>query len=374
MSEPRRLRVAVMRHTLYLRSEQFIPTQARALEDDVVLVARDPIIHDPGDLRSVSLFRSRAAKVAYMLGDRRALTRFLDREGIDVLHAHFGVEGELTARAAAAAGISHFTTLHGFDISLTTSSLLKSGTPAWVRYGLRRAAFLSSTSSHFVCVSEDVQRRAVALGAAPERTTVIYNGVDVERLDASDPPTDPVILHVARLVEKKGTQDLLAALPSVIAQVPRVRLRIVGDGPLRPSLEMAARSLGVADHVDFLGAQPSDDVIREMRAATVLCSPSVTSSRGDQEGLPQVILEASALGRATVATVHGGIPEAVVDGGTGYLVGEHRVADLAAALVRVVSNRDHATTLGRAAASLAREKFDVRIAAKRLSALYRAAM
>ena len=157
-------------------------------------------------------------------------------------------------------------------------------------------------------MSQFIAQRALALGARAESIPdVVPTGVSVAEVTPTPLPDEPTVLHVARLVEKKGTEYLIRALPSLKKLVPEVKLRIVGQGPLRAQLEGLADSLGVGDIVEFLGARKHGQVLDEIANSRVLCLPSVTSRSGDAEGLGQVLLEAGALARPVVKSLSGGI-------------------------------------------------------------------
>jgi colanic acid/amylovoran biosynthesis glycosyltransferase len=344
------LRVGVLRHTVYRPSERFIPDQVLALPDcDPVVVTRDAVIDPVPGLRTVRMpLAGRLTAARYVaLGWTPPLERVIREERLELLHAHFGVEGSYAVPAARKAGVPHLVTLHGFDVSYSTSALLAARTVSWARYAFVRKRLLAATP--LVCVSQHVARLAVALGADEGRITVLPTGVDVDRLTPTPVPETPRIVHVARLVEKKGTSDLIAAVDGLRRELPDVRLDVLGDGPLRGELERQVRELGIERHVVFAGATPHAAVLQAVRDAAVVAVPSVTARSGDTEGLPQVVLEAGALGRPVVGTVHAGIPEAVDDGTTGLLVPERAPIELAAALRAVLTDHALAERLGSAA-------------------------
>jgi glycosyltransferase involved in cell wall biosynthesis len=127
-------------------------------------------------------------------------------------------------------------------------------------------------------------------------------------------------LFVGRLVEKKGCAFLLQAVAEVKRSFPSIQTVVIGDGPLRPSLEQLAAQLGISCR--FLGAQP-DTAVREWQSvARVFCAPSVMATNGDSEGLGTVFAEAQAMGAPVVSFRHGGIPEIVLHGQTGLLAPE----------------------------------------------------
>ena len=118
----------------------------------------------------------------------------------------------------------------------------------------------------------------------------------------------------------------------------RGRLVIVGDGPLQPQLAAAVREADAADHVTFAGALPHAEVAALLATADVLMAPSVTTANGDRESGTMVVKEASASGAVPLCTWHGGLPEIVDDGRTGYLVPERDVAALARRLEQLLAD------------------------------------
>jgi glycosyltransferase involved in cell wall biosynthesis len=173
-----------------------------------------------------------------------------------------------------------------------------------------------------------------------------------------------LVLHVGRLVEKKGTKILIEAM----AGVADATLVIIGEGPLRATLEREARETG--DRVRFLGALRSDEVANWMRRASVLAAPSVTAADGDAEGLPNVVVEAAASGLPVVGTNHSGIPEAIEDGVSGFLVPENDASMLAARLRDVLGSESHRSQMSLAARRLAERKFSRQLLTARLESIY----
>lgn len=369
----RRPIVSIFRHTLYKPSEQFIPLQALALNNSQVLMtSRDPVQNPVGGLENVAisdLGRSHVLRHT-ILKDSLPLIRTIGGRGVEIFHAHFGVEGMYSMDAARKLEIPHVTTLHGYDVSTSTRALIRSGKPAWMYYSALRTKLLSS-DSHFICVSDHIRSRAVQLGARPEQTSVIGTGVDSSSIEFSRIPEEPTVLHVARLVEKKGTEYLISAFASVVKRVPEAKLRIVGEGPLRTALVAQVEELGLTASVSFLGMRPHSEVLQEVAAARLFCLPSVTARSGDQEGLGQVLLEAGASGRPVVATNHGGITDAIIDGETGLLVAEREVPALSEAVISLLSDAALASRMGVKARQRVVEHFDVHRQAKKVEAVYR---
>ena len=366
-------RVAVYRQNLFVASETFIRAQAAALTGwEPTFVGRRPIADAPPGVRAVSLHErlSRPAMTRYAVTARSAdVTAVLGEIDPQVIHAHFGPDGLYASRSARDLDVPLVVTLHGRDVTMSARSLLASRKPVAANYALRRRR-LTSRAAVVLCVSDYLRQAAIRRGMDPDRLRTHYIGVDTDVFAATDLPAEPVIVHIARLVEKKGTGYLIDALRAVVDAVPDAQLRIVGDGPLRPALEQRAAELGLTRHVRFLGPLPPDGVRAELRAARVYAQPSVTAANGDQEGLPISLLEAMSTGTAIVATRHSGIPEAIADERHGRLVPERSVGELAEALTAYLADDAAAAAAGRAAAERARAHFDLRRQTAALERIY----
>lgn len=368
---PDRPTVGIVRHQQFKPSETFIAAQAMSLRSfRPLFVARDKIPARPG-VDSVSVADlGRPALLSYTLARRPGpLRAALAERRVRLLHAHFGVEGVYATPLAKALRVPLVTTLHGFDVTVTTAKLLASGKPSWINYvAWRRALF--GYGAVFLCVSEHIRRRALEWGYPADRLVVLPIGVDVDRIRPTPMTEAPRILHVARLVEKKGTADLLRAFAECRRAVPAAELVIVGEGPLREPLKALAAELGVADGVRFLGARPYAETLKQVGRARVLCLPSVTAASGDQEGLGMVFLEAAAAGKPVVGTDHGGIPEAVTDGVNGFLVPERSPAVLAERLLTLLRDPQLCDQLGKAGRELVVDRFNLHRQTAKLETLY----
>jgi colanic acid/amylovoran biosynthesis glycosyltransferase len=281
-----------------------------------------------------------------------------------LIHAHFGTDGLLVLPLARALGVPLITSLRGYDVARSDGALLRSGSLSWMRYALGKKR-LQRDGALFLAVSDALRERAIARGYPEARTRTHYNGVDLERFRPGMATREPgLILHVARLVEKKGTKALIDAL----ARLANAKLVIIGDGPLRGALERHARNLG--ERVRFLGALGVYEVAQCMRRASVLAVPSITAADGDAEGLPNVVVEAAASGLAVVGTTHSGIPEAIQDGVSGFLVPENDAGALAARLSDVLGSESLRRGMGVAARRLAERKFSRQLLTGRLESIY----
>ena len=181
------------------------------------------------------------------------------------------------ARALRLPLITH---LRGYDVTRSRAALLASGRPGWSRYALQRGRLHAAGRPCSSPCRTRCGKQAIALGFPAERTRTHYNGVDLDRFQPGKRPREPgTILHVGRLVEKKGTADLIAAL----ARTRRAsRLVVIGDGPLRAAARSARRARS-ASRRSFSARRMPDEVAEWMRRATLLVAPSVTA-RGRRRG------------------------------------------------------------------------------------------
>ena len=209
-----------------------------------------------------------------------------------------------------------------------------------------KGAFLRQADG-VLAVSGFARDVAVArFGVPPGRVRIVLNGVDLAtfrpRMRAEDlagrfgVTGGPVLLTVARLIERKGVDTVLRALPAVAKAVPGVRYVVAGDGPDRPRLEALAAELGLAGRVIFTGRLSADELPRIYSLGDVFAMPNRRLASGDNEGFGLVFLEANACGLPVIAGIAGGTGDAVEDGETGLLVdgtNPGRVAEAAIALL-----------------------------------------
>jgi glycosyltransferase involved in cell wall biosynthesis len=241
-----------------------------------------------------------------------------------LIHAHFGPSGTIALPLAKTLNVPLVTTYHGFDATVSYRQVPQDQRNPKLAYLYRnyerRKKQLISEGALFIAVSEFIRDKLISQGFPQERTTVHYIGIDTEKFKPdADLIREPAVLFVGRLVEKKGCEYLIKAMSLVHQADKSVKLVIIGDGPLAPTLKSLAKDVLQPGSYTFLGYQPSWAVKEWMNKSSILAVPSVTASNGDSEGAPTVILEAQAMELPIVATRHSGIPEIVMQGKTGLL-------------------------------------------------------
>ncbi len=356
--------IAVFRHNLFRISEPFITQQAQHLRrHKPFYLGRLRYGAAPAGAESLALEdlwpRWPLPPIGWQMLTRNPepYERVLAGRRPSLIHAHFGIEGVYALPLARRLNVPLVTTFHGFDATLSTAALLCS--PAWANYPLFRHR-LARQGDLFLCASSFIRDRVLAMGFPEARTRIHYIGVDCQAIRPRDPAEEtPTILHVARLVEVKGTQYLIRAFAAVAARHADVELVLIGDGPLRRSLEGLVASLGLERRVRFLGALPHAQVLDWVRKAAMLVLPSIRTRSGRVEGLGMVLLEAAATGVPMVGSRLGGIPEVVIDGRTGLLAPERDPDALSDRIGALLDDPAARHAMGAAARDHVARQFDI---------------
>ena len=271
------------------------------------------------------------------------------RERLDYLHAQFGLAPATIAWLAAAlstvAGrpLPFGFTIHGFHDFVDAAE--------------SRLDLKARDAAQVLCVS-DFTRSQLCLVTDPElwpRFHVARCGIDLTAFAYRRPrPLDglPTALAVGRLSAEKGFDVLIEALAQLRRQGAPQRLILVGDGPLRTSLEGAAMRSGVTDLIEFTGELPPAEVRAHLDRADLFCLPSFS------EGLPISIIEAMAVGVPVVTTWIAGIPELAEAGVTALTVPPARADALAEAMRRLADDAPLRLRLSQAARSRVEEQHE----------------
>lgn len=353
-------RTAIISPNLHAYSETFIHMLVRRLPGTVWLLhgaylpthasLRGQEPHQPIPLPRApkAFFRLRPPAPVPPTDAQRsqALADFLRRESITAVLAEYGPSGCAAMAACAATGTRLVVHFHGYDAY--RRDMLD-------QYGASYRALFQQAAA-VVAVSQDMRRQLCGLGAPPHKVHVVPCGVDAPPLGEAPARLSGLVLWVGRFVEKKQPELALRAFARAHAEVPGLRLAMIGDGHLRPACEALAATLGLGSAVSFLGAQPAHSVAETMQHAEALLLSSGTAADGDSEGLPIVLLEAMAAGLPLVATRHAGIPDAVQHEVEGLLCESGDAPGLAAALLRL--HQDPALRQHLARATQARHSAD----------------
>jgi colanic acid/amylovoran biosynthesis glycosyltransferase len=312
--------------------------------------------------------RVHRAEVGFVIrGHSRRFTRAFAGGEFSLVHAHFGPAGAYASRYARRAELPLVVTFHGYDVPLLTSA--RRFLPLNLPYALGAPAMLRELRLG-LCASTELMNLLSDLGVDRQRLRVHRLGIDLSRFAFEAARDRREVLMVGRLVEKKGFEYGLEAFARVLSRGIVARLTIVGDGERRARLERVARELGVGASVAFVGSQTNEEVARRMSRASVLLAPSVVARDGNRESGLIVVKEASAAGTVPIATRHGGIPDSIDHGVTGFLVEERDAEGMAEHLARVLGDEPLRLRLAAAGRAKMEREFDNRKLVAALEDIY----
>jgi len=300
----------------------------------------------------------------------RALIRQFRSHIPDIVHTHSGKAGVLGRLAAAKAGVPTIIhTIHGPSFGPFQGPLANTMFMAAERRAGR-------VTDHFVVVAHSMTGQYLAAGIGrPEDYTCIRSGFDLTAYEtaANDPhlrtslglhPDDLVVGVVARLFRLKGHDDLLRIAPGLVRENARLRFLLVGDGPLRASLEARVAALGLARHLLFAGSVDAEHMARYYGIMDVLAHLS------RREGLPRAVSQALAAGIPAVAYDCDGTPEVCRNDITGFTVPVGDVETFSRRLLQLASDLALRRRLGEAGRALVHQEFAEQTMVDQLHELY----
>jgi glycosyltransferase involved in cell wall biosynthesis len=272
---------------------------------------------------------------------------------VDHVHVHFANRAAHTALfLKEISGIPFSVTAHGQDFmkDLGSDDLLREICAA--------AEFVAGETDY----SRDLLRQRCPTSAA--KIHKVYNGIDLERFpapgdQAAAPYQLPRIVSVGRLVAFKGFDDLIDACAELARRRIDFVCDIIGDGPLRETLQAKIEKLDLASRVNLLGSLSQDAVLEKLQAADIFALASTTDTHGATDVFPTVILEAMASARPVVSTRLAGIPELVVDGETGMLTPSGDSTALAQALEQILRDPELRLRFGHAGRARIEQHFRI---------------
>jgi glycosyltransferase involved in cell wall biosynthesis len=297
----------------------------------------------------------------------------LSRGGYDLIHAHFGTGAVYALPFARRHRLPLLVTFHGHDVTLLGSAerFLPRNWP-YAAFGppVLRGLTLG------LCASIELLELVRELGVPPEKLRLHRLGVDLERFrpgargEQQRPGALPLVAMVGRFVAKKGLSYGIRAFAQALRAGAQARLVIAGEGPLRRELEATIAREGVAGSVTLAGELPHDRVAALLSEAEVLLAPSATTLNGDRESGLLVAKEASAAGAVPIATWHGGLPEIVDDGRTGFLLPERDVDGMARRLAQLLGDPELRRRMRAAARAKMEAEYGIGARVAALEAIY----
>lgn len=259
----------------------------------------------------------------FLLGQGVATMRLCKSQSVAAIHAHWIFPQGFVMAVLSLFWRRHppfLVTSHGGDLYALRGSMLE-----------RLQRWVLARADAVTVVSEAMREYCKEKGLGNNRMRVQPMGVNLESRftpGGSGVPRDGLVF-VGRLVEKKGVAYLIEAVSILARSNKDVELKVVGDGPLRESLEKLARELKVDDRVQFVGSVPNEEIPIFFQAAEISVMPSVVAASGDQEGLGLVAVEALGCGCAVVAFDLPAVRDTIIDGKTGLMAEPGNALDLA---------------------------------------------
>ena len=282
---------------------------------------------------------------------------------IDHLHAHFAHDPALIAYLVhRMTGIPFSFTAHARDLYQVPEKVLVDR--------IRRA------NAIVTCCQANMDYLNQIATSQQAKFSLIYHGVNLKdfeplsNTEASVASKKPLILSIGRLVEKKGFQDLLQALLLVKAKGKDFQCTIYGDGPLCKELREWIAEHDMAGEILLMGDRNQHELISVYQHATLFILTPIQTQDGDRDGIPNVIVEAMAVGLPVITTAVSGIPELVENNQNGLLYQPHDVEGISSGIIELLRDTEKRRQFGRAGSKKVMEQFDITQAAKRLKTLY----
>jgi glycosyltransferase EpsF len=305
----------------------------------------------------------------------RRLKRILVEGKYHILHNHLGIYSGFPLWVARKLGISVITSFHNTRFAPQTQwtrlPILRQLRSAYgivsINYALRYSDLVTGCSQ---AVIESLDPNGTKIRGD---SRVLYYGV---KIPEPPPPEQcaafreslgwsaktPLVLHVGRFIEQKNHLGLLSIFQAVLKNVPAVRMLLVGEGPLRPSIENIIAKRGLSNSIRLLGLR--DDVPTLMSKCDVFLFPSL------HEGLGLVAIEANAAGLPVVGSKTSGLLEAVRDGRTAILHNVEDIEGMARSIARIITDQQFSQRLASAGRKWVRENFSIETSARRLLEIY----
>lgn len=305
----------------------------------------------------------------------RDLLQLCRQRHYDIVHTHLAKAGILGRWAAQRAGVPII--LHSLHGATFHASAARRTPGDWLYFGLERLA--ARWTDGFVSVGDDLRQRYLRAGIGrSDQYVVIHSGMNLDafraagKMDAAQRqavrsglgygPEHFVAGYVAALEWRKGHRYLIEVLQQLAARYPQLRLAFVGEGYDRPRIEALVRQAGLADRVQFTGYRTD--------VAEVMAAFDVKLFASNREGLPQVLVQAAAVGLPVVAFEAEGVQEMVKEGANGHIFAHGDVAGMAGALADLIQQPEQAHKMGVSGPALVDDRWQIATMQAKTQALY----
>ena len=283
-------------------------------------------------------------------GELDAMRKILAQRPADLMHIYFGHTGVHLLPFIEIWDKPCVVSFHGADVML----------PEFRGYREKMRRMLRIVPL-VLARSESLRARLVEIGCPPEKIRINRTGIPLDQFPPvhRPAPADGAwrFVQACRLIPKKGLLTALHAFRQFVQKFPNAKFSIAGEGPMKTEIGQTIAALGLRESVELRGFLSQPELSALYSQAHVFLHPSEMTADKNQEGIPNSMLEAMSTGLPVVATLHGGIPEAV-DAASGFLVGEKNDGALFAAMLAVTASAERWLAMGRAASESVGAKFE----------------
>lgn len=297
----------------------------------------ETLTHDSGAPSKSRSLGYKLLVLPYLIMGMFAMFAWCVRDRTRVLHVHWPFPHGLWALLPKwILGVRVVAMCHGAELALARKS--------WI---IRKALQFFLSQADEICANSSHTAAEIRRLCGFDSRVVPYGATVAEPEIFQEPQTDevPTLLFCGRLIQRKGIDVLLRALPMVLAE-RAVKLVITGEGDRKAEWEQLAKELGLESTVRFAGFVSNEELGELYRNCTTYVHPAIHDDNGDTEGLGVVLIEALANKKPVIASEVGGIVDVIIDGETGLLVPEKNEGALALAILRVLSDSSLAAALG----------------------------
>ena len=305
-------------------------------------------------------------------GMTHSLQAAMSRDGIDLVHAHFGRAGYYALPIVEQLGLPLVTSFYGYDVSEYPT-----------RYPIWREHYqeLFAARGLVLCLGAKMRQNLIALGCPPDKLRIYHLGVNIDQLYYQPrqwTPGEPLrVFFASDFRERKGIPYALEALGTLQHEIP-LEITIIGEAPDHPDgaheqqkIMQTLEQQQLLPITRLLGRQPYPVMLKEAYRNHIFMAPSITASDGDMEGTPMALVDMAATGMPIISTTHSDIPEIIKQGETGFLADERDSAGLLKYLRWYAEHPDSWEAITRAGRQRIETEFDQAKQNARLNAIYR---
>lgn len=337
-------KIVVHTNKLLPYSETFIKSHLDFLKDSSPLLIGSEKLSEGIDISYLDSYAIKEERYGKLLDVLHKLSiysptllKLCQKTGVQLIHNHFGQNGYSSIWLAKKLKVPHITTFHGFDISIDDLNIKKIGFSHYLfRKNIKR---LQQNGDLFIAVSEFIKGKLLQRGFEESKVITNYLGIDANYFKPEEAiKREKNVVCIARHVPYKGHRYLISAFQLINQYDPDICLKVVGAGPETENLRNFAQELDV--NVEFTGRLTPEQIKDELNRAMVYCQPSIRLGNGHEEALALTIVEAQSMGVPAVVFDSGGMPEAIVDNQSGYVVEEKNTHSLAEKIISLFNNAD----------------------------------